>query len=49
MSEKEKRKALRRAQFRECQISWANEVHNVSGISWEALLVELAAVEGIHK
>ena len=37
------------AMQRECQISWANKVHDVRGIIWKALLMKLPAVEGINK
>jgi hypothetical protein len=34
---------------RQCQISWANEVHNVCSIIWKALLMKLSAVESKNK
>ncbi len=33
----------------ECQISWANEVHNVCGIIWKALFMKLPTIEGKNK
>ena len=33
----------------ECQISWANEIHNVSSIIRKTLLVKLPAIEGKNK
>ena len=34
---------------RQCQTSWANEVHNMSSIIWKALLMKLPTIESKNK